>query len=83
MNIPRIHIKPHDFIKIVDEISDKFIFREYSYQKGKRLSLSGYAGDKEPDIFIIYMGFIISTDAPISMTNLEEFRKMLLEKKES
>ena len=79
-NLPRIHVKPEDFIKIVDEINNVIIFRESYTSVGKRLSLTGYAGDKEPDIFIIKGGIIISTDASLSITNLEEFKTMLLEK---
>jgi hypothetical protein len=78
-NLPHIRVKPEDFIKIVEMKSDVIIFREWIDPKVKRFSLTGFAGDNEPDIFIIYQGVIIHTDANRSLTTLNEFKQRVLE----
>jgi hypothetical protein len=80
MNLPRIHISPENFSNIIDEMKDVIIFREYGVPAATRFSLIGYAGNKVPDIFIVYNGIIISTDASISITNYKDFKINLIKK---
>jgi hypothetical protein len=75
-NIPLIHVKSEDFISIVDELADAIIFREYDNPEVRRI-LSNYSGDRDPDIFIIYNGMIVSTDAPTKITDYEEFKRIV------
>jgi hypothetical protein len=81
-NLPHIRVKPEDFIKIVETKTDFIIFREWIDPKATRFSLTGFAGDSEPDIFIIHQGVIIHTDAERTVTNMIAFKLLLSKKNE-